>query len=285
MAYNSVTGPQAPRSARPCAPAKRRAANAMRLNHTVTDSKDRTRDAADSAALPDQRRATLTVIVPLFNERDHVREILSRVRAVEVEKQVVLVDDASTDGTREILRAEVEGRYPDVMVLYHEANQGKGTCIRTALPYAAGAYTIIQDGDLEYDPRDYRAILDAFEKTGAEAVYGSRFMRGWPRMRFANRLVNRLLAWMVRALFGVPMTDEATCYKAFRTEVIQALPLACRRFEFCPEVTAKLLRRGGRIVETPIHYEARSLAQGKKIRWTDGVAAIWTLLKYRFARF
>jgi len=227
----------------------------------------------------------LSVIVPLFNERENLLKILDRIRAVDVEKQVLLVDDASTDGTRDLLRSQVEGRYPDVHVLYHARNQGKGSCIRTALPHAVGEFTIIQDGDLEYDPQDYRAIMAAFRAPNVSVVYGSRFLTGWPRMRFANKMVNKLLAWMVRALFRTPMTDEATCYKAFRTEILQSLPLTCRRFEFCPEVTAKLIRRGYRILEVPIHYEARSIAQGKKIRWTDGVAAIWTLLKYRFVRF
>jgi glycosyltransferase involved in cell wall biosynthesis len=229
-------------------------------------------------------RPTLTVIVPLYNERGNLKEILSRVKAVDIEKEILLVDDASTDGTTDLLKNEVEGRDPFVKVLYHADNKGKGASIRTALPFARGEYTIIQDGDLEYDPEDYKGILEAFSRHKVDVVYGSRFLNGWPPMRFANRLVNRLLAWMVRVFYGAPMTDEATCYKAFRTEVIQSLPLTCTRFEFCPEVTAKLLRRGYRIAETPIRYEARSIAQGKKIRWTDGVAAIWTLLKFRFTR-
>jgi glycosyltransferase involved in cell wall biosynthesis len=241
--------------------------------------------SAEDAALPASGRADLTVLIPVFNERENLLHILERVRAVDVRKEIIIVDDASTDGTRELLRAEVEGRYPDVRVLYHERNQGKGMCIRTALASATGRVTIIQDGDLEYVPEDYHAILAPFADPEVSAVYGSRFLNGWPKMRPANRLVNRLLAWMVRTLFRAPMTDEATCYKAFRTEVLQGIPLTCRRFEFCPEVTAKALRRGHRIVEVPIHYEARSMAQGKKIRWTDGVAAIWTLLKFRFVRF
>jgi dolichol-phosphate mannosyltransferase len=225
------------------------------------------------------------VIVPVFNERDHVQELIARIHAVPVDKEILIVDDASTDGTQDILRETVDGHLSGVRVFYHADNRGKGCCIRTALPHATGRYTIIQDADLEYDPQDYAIILRAFEEHDAPVVYGSRFLRGWPHMRFANRMVNRLLAWMVRVLFRMPITDEATCYKAFRTDVIQSIPLTCRRFEFCPEVTAKLIRRGYRIVEVPIHYEARSMAQGKKIRWTDGVAAIWTLLKYRFVRF
>jgi dolichol-phosphate mannosyltransferase len=240
---------------------------------------------ADSNRAGVTRTALLSVIIPVFNERDNIRNILDRVRAVDVPKEILIVDDASTDGTRELLATEVEGRFPDVRVLHHSMNMGKGMCIRTAIPEATGEYTIIQDGDLEYQPEDYLHILKAFESEKTDAVYGSRFMKGWPAMRPANRLVNKLLAWMVRAFYRTPMTDEATCYKAFRTEVLRSIPLTCRRFEFCPEVTAKLIRRGHRIVEVPIQYEARSMAQGKKIRWTDGVEAIWTLVKYRFVRF
>ena len=234
----------------------------------------------DLSTVPD-----LTVIVPVFNERGTLLNMLERVRAVPVSKEIIVVDDLSTDGTREILQNKVEGRYPDVRVRYHESNAGKGSCIRTALQFATGRYTIIQDADLEYAPEDFPAILETFERTGADAVYGSRFLQGWPEMRPANKLVNKLLAWMVRVLFRTPLTDEATCYKAFRTDVVRSIPLDCRRFEFCPEVTAKVIRRGYKIVETPIRYQARTMAQGKKIRWTDGVAAIWTLIKYRFKRF
>jgi dolichol-phosphate mannosyltransferase len=229
--------------------------------------------------------ADLTVIVPVFNERETLLRMIDRVRAVPISKEIIVVDDGSTDGTRDLLSSNVDGCFDDVRVVYHEANQGKGMCIRTALPYAGGRYTIIQDADLEYAPEDLPQILRAFEDSGADAVYGSRFMSGWPAMRPANRIVNKLLAWMVRFLYRTPMTDEATCYKAFRTDILRSIPLDCRRFDFCPEVTAKVIRRGYRIVETPIRYEARTMAQGKKIRWTDGVAAIWTLIKYRFVRF
>jgi glycosyltransferase involved in cell wall biosynthesis len=230
-------------------------------------------------------QADLSVLMPVYNEKASLLLLLERIRAVPLALEVVLVDDASTDGTREIIQTEVDGHFPNIRVFYHERNQGKGAAIRTAIPYATGRYCIIQDGDLEYDPQDYATILRAFEAQNADVVYGSRFMDQWPRMRLPNKIVNQLLAWMVRFFFRTPMTDEATCYKAFRTEVLQSLPLTCKRFEFCPEVTAKVIRRGYRIVEVPIRYEARSMAEGKKIRWTDGVNAIWTLLKYRFARF
>jgi glycosyltransferase involved in cell wall biosynthesis len=228
---------------------------------------------------------TLSVILPVYNERATLMTLLDRVRAVPVEKEIFIVDDGSTDGTRGILKTQVEGRYPDVRVIYQSENQGKGAAIRAAIPHLSGDYCIVQDGDMEYDPADFVTILNAFAEHQAAVVYGSRFLRGWPPMRLPNRIINKLLAWMVRFFYRTPLTDEATCYKAFRTDVLKSIPLTCRRFEFCPEVTAKVIRRGCRIVEVPIRYEARSMAEGKKIRWTDGVIAIWTLLKYRFAKF
>lgn len=230
-------------------------------------------------------RPCLTALLPVYNERASLEALIERVRAVPVEKQIIIVDDCSADGTREYLKSEVEGKFPDVEVFYHDKNQGKGAAIRTAIPHAKGLYCIVQDGDLEYDPQDYLTILEAFKKEGVQIVYGSRFLNGYPKMRLPNKMVNILLAWMVRFFFSSPMTDEATCYKAFQTEILQSIPLECKRFEFCPEVTAKALRRGHRIVEVSIRYEARSLAEGKKIRWTDGVMAIWTLLKFRWAKF
>ena len=224
----------------------------------------------------------LSVLMPVFNERNTVIPLLERIRAVPLAKEILIVDDGSTDGTRELLRCEVEGVYPEIKIFYHAKNLGKGAAIRTAIPHAAGTYSIVQDGDLEYDPQDYLPMVAAFEAQNADIVYGSRFLNGWPAMRPLNKLVNKLLAGMARILYGAALTDEATCYKAFRTKILQDIPLTCRRFEFCPEVTAKALRRGYRIVEVPISYTARTMADGKKIRWTDGVSAIWTLVKFRF---
>lgn len=226
----------------------------------------------------------LSVLLPVYNELATFPCLLESVRAVPIDKEILILDDASTDGTRELLKTQVDGRYPDVRVFYHDANQGKGAALRTLIPFAIGEYCIVQDGDLEYDPQDYLPMVEAFRTEQAAVVYGSRFMRGYPKMRPANRVVNILLAWMVRFFFQARMTDEATCYKAFRTDLLQSIPLTCRRFEFCPEVTAKVLLRGHKIVEVPISYSARTFAEGKKIRWTDGVAAIWTLIKCRFVR-
>ncbi len=220
-----------------------------------------------------------------MNEATTLLTLISRVQAVPVAKEVIIVDDGSRDDTRRILEQEVAGVIPGIKVLYHTTNRGKGAALRTAIPHASGKFCIVQDGDLEYDPNDYLVILAAFNDRDVAAVYGSRFLRGLPPMKLPNRIINLLLAAMVRVMFGTRMTDEATCYKAFRTELLQALPLTCQRFEFCPEVTAKALRRGYKIVEVPISYSARTLSEGKKIRWTDGVEAIWTLIRWRFARF
>jgi dolichol-phosphate mannosyltransferase len=224
---------------------------------------------------------TLTVLMPVFNERATLIETLTRVLAVPLSKEVIIVDDASTDGTREVLRDQVEGRFADVRVVYCERNGGKGTAIRAGLPLARGEYVVIQDGDLEYDPADFATLLGPARAGGAVVVYGSRFQAGYPRMRLPNLVINVILAWLVRVLYGARLTDEATCYKLFKRELLQSLPLRARRFEFCPEVTAKVLRRGHAIVEVPVRYRSRSHAEGKKIRWTDGVVAIWTLLRYR----
>lgn len=244
---------------------------------------------ADAPPSSLQKRRTfvpglLTVVMPVYNEIATLPEALQRVLAAPVNKEVIVVDDASTDGTRDYLKREVDGRFEEVRVIYLPVNGGKGSAIRAAIPHIRGEFVVIQDGDLEYDPQDYPLLLRPMREEGAEIVYGSRFLNTRPRMRLPNRIINWLLAWMVRVLYRTSMTDEATCYKAFRSEVLTSIPLACKRFEFCPEVTAKALRRGHRIVEVPIRYAARSRAEGKKIRWTDGIAAVWTLLRYRFWR-
>ena len=225
----------------------------------------------------------LSVAIPAYNERATLRELLARVRAVDIPKEIVIVDDGSTDGTREILRDEIEGAYPDVRVYYHAKNQGKGAAIRTAIEHARGDFLIVQDADLEYDPNEYLSLLPPLENGAADVVYGSRFRGSVRNMRLPNLIANKLLTWGTNILYpGAGVTDEATCYKVFRLSVLKSLPLKAQRFDFCPEVTAKVLKRGYKIHEVPIHYIARTELQGKKIRWTDGFDALWTLVKYRF---
>ena len=225
----------------------------------------------------------LTVAVPVYNEEATLLEILARIRAVPIPLEIILVDDGSTDGTRALLREQVENRYPNVRVVYHEENRGKGAAIVTAIGHATGDYLIVQDADLEYDPQEYIPLLAPLVSGETDVVYGSRFLGEVKQMRLANRIANWGLTTACNILFpGSRVTDEATCYKVFRLSLLQTIPLRSRRFDFCPEVTAKVLKRGKKIVEVPIHYSARTVSQGKKIHWTDGFAALWALIKYRF---
>jgi dolichol-phosphate mannosyltransferase len=222
----------------------------------------------------------VSVIVPVYNEIAHVDELLQAIHASPVKKEIIIVDDGSTDGTREKLRAMELA--DDVTVVFHEKNCGKGAAIRTALHYARGEYVLIQDSDLEYDPQDYPALLRPLEQGQANVVYGVRPDRPERGLRFF--LGAKLLTHLTNLLYGAGIHDEATCYKVFRQSLIAQIDLQCHRFEFCPEVTAKLCRMGEKIAEVPIAYAPRSAGEGKKIRHADGWLAIWTLLRYRFTR-
>lgn len=206
--------------------------------------------------------------------------VLEHVRALPLRKELILVDDFSHDGTREYL-AEQE-KEPNTRVLYHDKNQGKGAAIVTGLQAATGDVVIIQDADMEYVPQDILKVVEPIYRGETRVSYGSRFKGKVTGMRLPNRIANWLLATLVSVLYGQRITDEATAYKAFRREVIQSIPLNCKRFEFCPEVTAKVLRKGERIVEVPVVYRARTFEEGKKIGYRDFFTAVWTLLRYRF---
>ena len=223
----------------------------------------------------------LSVLMPVYNEGRTIREIIRRVQEAPYEKEIIIVDDGSTDGTREILQNEYQDR-DNIVVLYHQKNRGKGAALRTAIPHATGQVTIVQDGDLEYDPNDFPLLVEIIRAGYSDVVYGSRYLsekNPLPLTKF--KLGVWLLNWMVRLMYGQRLTDEATCYKALRTELLQDLHLVCERFEFCPEVTAKCIRRGHQIVEVPIRYNHRSVSEGKKIGWRDGIEAIVTLLRWR----
>lgn len=224
----------------------------------------------------------VSVIVPALNEEQTIGEIVDRLLALPLRAQVIVIDDGSHDATGRIIES-----YGDRIVhLSNRTPGGKGAAIRQALPYAEGVATIIQDADLEYAPEEIPSLVAPILRGEANAVYGTRFAHGLPRgMALPNRIVNRLLRSAVWLLFGRRLSDEATCYKAFRTELLRRMNLECTRFEFCPEVTAKAYRLGERILEVPIGYTPRTKAAGKKIRWTDAPDAFWTLLKYRFRRF
>jgi dolichol-phosphate mannosyltransferase len=220
----------------------------------------------------------VAVVVPVYNEAAHVHELLQAIHASPVKKEIIIVDDGSTDGTREILQALPAS---DAMtIVFHERNYGKGAAIRTALSYAHGEYILIQDSDLEYDPQDYPALVKPLETGRANVVYGVRPDRPERGLQFF--LGAKLLTYLANLLYGADIHDEATCYKVFRRSLLEQVKLECHRFEFCPEVTAKLCRMGEKIAEVPISYNPRSAVDGKKIRPSDGWLAIWTLIRYRF---
>jgi glycosyltransferase involved in cell wall biosynthesis len=223
----------------------------------------------------------LSVIIPCYNEKSTIEAILKAVKAVGLASEIIVVDDGSTDGSRDILKNLPSD--PLVRVIFHDHNQGKGAAVRTGFGAAQGDIFLIQDADLEYDPREYPALLKPIEEGRAKVVYGSRFLGG-PRktMFFWNMVANRFLTFMTNILYNTILSDMETCYKVFKAEVVRDLPLRAHRFEFEPEITAKVLKRGYRIYEVPISYNGREWEEGKKIRWTDGPIAAWTLLRYRF---
>ncbi len=227
----------------------------------------------------------VSIIIPVYNEFRTFPDVLERVRnarlPVGCSKEIVVVDDGSTDGTTGLLSSYAE---PMLVVHYSVLNFGKGTAIRIGLAKASGDIILIQDGDLEYDPNDYAAIVQPILDGRADVVYGSRFLGEPTGMMPLNRIANRILTLAANLLYRAQLTDEATAYKAFRTSVLRRLTLRCRRFEFCPEVTAKVRRLGYRIHEVPVSYNGRGIADGKKIRARDGFEALWTLVRYRFGR-
>jgi glycosyltransferase involved in cell wall biosynthesis len=227
---------------------------------------------------PSEIPGSVSVIIPVYNEVNSIAELLSLVQNSPVKKEIILVDDGSTDGTREELVKAA--RASNITLILHEGNHGKGAAIRTGLRHARGEYVLIQDSDLEYDPQDYPALLGPLRHGKANVVYGVRPDR--PGRGLSYYFGAKFLTVLANVLYNCKIRDEATCYKAFRHSVLKRIDLKSRRFEFCPEVTAKLSRIGEKIWEVPVSYNPRTSKEGKKIRWTDGWAAIWTLVRYRF---
>ncbi|MFZ5908492.1 MAG: glycosyltransferase family 2 protein [Chloroflexota bacterium] len=221
------------------------------------------------------------MIIPVYNEVESIQEIIQRVQSTRLAWEIVIVDDYSKDGTRDLLK-EMDGK-DNVRVLMHEKNQGKGAAVRTGLAAARGDVLLIQDADLEYDPRDYPVLLKPLEEGIADVVYGSRFLGGPRRVAmFWHMVANYLLTFMTNVLYNTILSDMETGYKVFRRQVIEGMPLHARRFDFEPEFTAKVLKRHYRIFEVPISFNPRDYAQGKKIKLKDAFEAVWTLLRYRF---
>ena len=224
----------------------------------------------------------LTVLMPVYNEVRSIRQILAKVRAVAVPHEILIVDDGSEDGTRAIL--EEEGQVAGTRVILHARNQGKGSAIRTGLGYANGRFTVVQDADLEYDPSEFEQLLEPLLAGRADVVYGSRFLGQPEAMSGLHRFGNLLLTGITNILYGARLTDMETCYKVIRTDLARSMRIESDRFDFEPEITAKLLRMGCRIEERPIRYHGRSAHEGKKITWRDGFAALRALVRYRLVR-
>ncbi len=240
----------------------------------------------------------LSVIIPVYNEESTIETLIEKVLKVKIDKEVIVVDDFSTDGTRELLGNKYE-QNGNLRILYHERNKGKGFAIRTALDHIKGDIILIQDADLEYNPEEYHNLLSPIINGKTKIVYGSRFykvnrikyMINWiirslkthpfEIIYIGNFIGIQILNFLVYLLYGVKITDEATCYKVFDKSVIKDINFKCKRFEFCPEFTSKVIKKGYRIYEVPISYEPRENLEGKKITWRDGLWAIYTLIKYR----
>jgi len=224
----------------------------------------------------------LSVVIPVYNEKSTIKDLVKLVKEVEgIDKEIVIVDDASKDGTVEILK-ELQKEQPDLKIHFKEVNKGKGDTLKVGFKMTTGDYVIVQDADLEYDPQDYHKLLRTLEENGVDVVYGSRFSGNYEDMSNLHYFGNKLLTMLTNILFGVMLTDMETCYKLMPGDFVRKLDIKSPRFDFEPEITAKILKARLRIKEVPISYKGRSKFEGKKISWKDGFAALGTLIRFRF---
>jgi glycosyltransferase involved in cell wall biosynthesis len=224
----------------------------------------------------------LSIVVPVYNEKNTVEEIIKLVKSVEgIDKEIVIVDDASKDGTVEILK-KMQTSQPDLKIFFKEVNKGKGDTLRIGFKMTTGDYVIVQDADLEYDPQDYKKLIRTLDEEGVEVVYGSRFSGNYEDMSNLHYFGNKLLTLATNLFFGVMLTDMETCYKLIPGDFARKIDIKSSRFDFEPEITAKILKSGLRIKEVPISYKGRNKLEGKKISWKDGFAAMFTLIRYKF---
>lgn len=222
----------------------------------------------------------VSIIIPVYNEKNTIQQIIELVQQAPYQKEIIVVDDCSTDGTREILQ---QSQWPEnVHILYHKQNMGKGAGIRTAVQHASKEVIVIQDADLEYDPKDLEVVLKPIADGKADVVYGSRFLGIHRAFLFWHYLGNKLLTLLTNVLYNNMLTDMETGYKAFRAPILKSMTIRSNRFDFEPEITAKVLKRKYRIYEVPIYYAGRDFEEGKKITWRDAFPALWALIKFRF---
>lgn len=222
----------------------------------------------------------LSVVIPVYNEVKTLERLVYKVLEVDIEKELILVDDGSSDGGGEV-EDKLASKYSNIKVIKHKVNQGKGAALRSGFSGARGDYVIVQDADLEYNPQDYLKLLKEAEKRDVDVVYGSRFLGGVQNMTFLSIIANRFLTLLTNILYGASLTDMETCYKLFPRKIIQSIDIKSDRFNFEPEITAKILKKDYKIKEIPIKYMGRDVTEGKKLSWKDGFSAVWTLIKYR----
>lgn len=224
----------------------------------------------------------LSILVPVYNEEKYILDVIEAIKNVpiDLEKEIIIIDDKSSDSSLEILQKYAQDK--SIKIIMHAKNLGKGAAIREGLKYVTGDIVLIQDADMEYSLEDYPKILKPIISGTAKVVYGSRFLGKIENMHWPNWLANKVLTLTANILYKLRLTDEATAYKVFDAKLLKSIPLKCERFEFCPEITAKIAKRGYKIQEVPISYIGRSIKNGKKIKIADGFEALWTLIKYRF---